>query len=187
MTNPRNTALYACSFLLTPFLLSCSSPSDPGTFHPAGTLAPPLGPAATATSSTPPYSSAQINSNVLDRYRAFQDAYKNAYATADASGLPALAMDPLLTIITEDVDEQARKGVIWRFNNAYNPKVASKTTDGTSVVVLDCVRTIGVARFSAKTGKRLGISRGSTYIYQARFLWDGTQWKIAEARKGKRC
>lgn len=172
-------------------LSACASSSKGGSFTPSGD--PGTAPRTAAASTAPPapsMSRAQADENVLDRYRAYQRAYEKAYATGDPDPLSEVATDPLLGIITEDVNAtfKDRKGVVWRFRNVLNPKVHSRSKDLTSILVVDCVRTLGAYKFSAKTGKRIGgTDKSSTYTYQARFQYDGTTWKVAEARKGKRC
>ena len=191
--NKARYGLTAATLLLTT-LSGCASPSsESGSFTPsdAPTAAPQTDPASTAPPAPPPsMSKIQADENVLERYRAYQRAYEKAYATGDPEPLAEVATEPLLSIITKDVNAtfKDRKGVIWRFRNALNPKVHSRSKDLSSILVVDCVRTLGAYKFSAKTGKRIsGTNKSSTYAYQARFQYDGTTWKVAEARKGKRC
>lgn len=190
MEKARYSALVAALLCALP-LSGCTSSSEGGTFTPSGgSSTAPQTTAASAAPPTPAMSRIQADENVLERYRAYQRAYEQAYATGDPEPLAEVAMDPLLSIITEDVNAtyNDRKGVIWRFHNVLNPKVHSRSKDLTSIIIVDCVRTLGAYKFSAKTGKRIGgTSKSTTYAYQARFRYDGTTWKIAEARKGKRC
>ncbi|WP_106403052.1 hypothetical protein [Actinocorallia populi] len=185
-------SLPAVALLCTLPLSGCASSSpEGGTFAPsdAPTAGLPSAPAST-TPVAPSMSRAQADDNVLERYRAYQRAYEKAYATGDPEPLAEVATEPLLGIITKDVNAtfKDRKGVIWRFRNVLNPKVHSRSKDLSSILVVDCVRTLGAYKFSAKTGKRIGgTDKSSTYVYQARFQYDGTTWKAAEARKGKRC
>ncbi|MEO3782392.1 hypothetical protein ABGB12_03615 [Actinocorallia sp. B10E7] len=188
--------LPAVTLLFTLALSGCASssskdtPSEDGAFTPAGTPPAPRTDPAAAASLQPTVSRADADKTVLERYRAYQRAYEKAYATGDPDPLAEVATDPLLGIITKDVDAtfKDRKGVIWRFRNVLNPKIGSRSKDLSSIVVVDCVRTLGAYKFSAKTGKRIGgTDKSSTYTYQARFQYDGTTWKAAEARKGKRC
>ncbi|WP_460301797.1 hypothetical protein [Actinocorallia aurea] len=141
-----------------------------------------------AIPTTPTVTKAEADKIVLDRYRQYQKTYEKAYATGDPSPLSEVAVDPLLTIITNDVNATFKKGHIWRFTNRLNPLIGSRSKDLSSIVVVDCVRTLGAFRFSKKTGKRTGGSnKDTTYSYQARFQYNGTTWSIAEARKGKKC
>ncbi|GAA0952199.1 hypothetical protein [Actinocorallia libanotica] len=188
-------ALPAVALLCALPLTACaSSPpsSETGAFAPsdAPTAPPQSAPASTAPPVPSSITRAQADDNVLERYRAYQRAYEQAYATGDPSPLAEVATEPLLSIITEDVNAtfKDRKGVIWRFRNVLNPKIHSRSKNLASIVVVDCVRTLGAYKFSAATGKRIGgTDKSATYAYQARFQYDGTTWKAAEARKGKRC
>jgi hypothetical protein len=175
--------------LLACLLAACGSSGSSGAFNPAGhpqTTAPT--PAASEPAAPPSTLSVkQINAQVLSRYREYQRVYKQVYETNDPSLLSAVAIDPLLTKVTKDVQETAAKGEYWRFTNLLNPQIQGRSKDGSIVVILDCVRTVGAYRFSTKTGKRLGALGGGTYLYQAvmKFI-DGT-WKISESRQGKKC
>ena len=132
-------------------------------------------------------STKQIDQAVLARYREYQQIYERVYETNDPTPLRAIAMDPLLTIITNDVRKISAKGEIWRFHNVLNPKIQGRSKDGGIVAVIDCVRTLGAYRFSATTGERLGAWRGGTYLYQAVMRFSDGAWKISEARQGKKC
>ncbi|MEO5876763.1 MAG: hypothetical protein ABIS86_21120 [Streptosporangiaceae bacterium] len=171
-------------------LTACGNnpPKNSGSFNPAGTTAPGSAPPSALATGQPTTSIAEIDKTVLARYREYQDTYKKVYADGDPAPLTDIAIDPLLGIITKDVEAVKRQGRIWRFTNLLNPKIKNRSKDLKSVVVIDCVRTLGAYVFSAKTGKRLpGGGRGGTYVYQARFRYDGVTWKIAEAQKGKKC
>jgi hypothetical protein len=182
---PLGALALACS------LAACGSSGSAGTFRPAGqpqTLAPPSAVASQpAVAPLTTMSTQQINDQVLARYREYQRVYMQVYETNDPSLLNAVAIDPFLAEVTKDVQETAAKGEYWRFTNLLNPQIQGRSKDGSIVVVLDCVRTLGAYRFSAKTGKRLGTLGGGTYLYQAvmKFV-DGT-WKISESRQGKKC
>ena len=186
-------SLGAASLPLVLALSGCAaaSPSaEDGSFSPAGSNASTPTTAPTAVATTPPLTKAEADKTVLSRYRAYQKAYETAYATGDPDPLAEVTTDPLLSIITEDVQAtfKDRKGAVWRFHNLLNPRIGSRSADLSSIVVVDCVRTLGAYKFSAKTGKRIGgTDKSSTYTYQVRLQYDGTTWKAAEARKGKRC
>ncbi|GAB3279362.1 hypothetical protein GCM10027589_05860 [Actinocorallia lasiicapitis] len=194
MTQASTTALALCSLLLITLSASActSEPTSSGTFHPAGEATPltatgtpgATGPAAGSTPTLPP---AEIDAIALRRYRDFQAAYQQAYATGDASVLSGVVMDPLLGIITKDVETETSKGVLWRFNNILNPKVGSKSKDGTAVLIVDCLATLQATKVMVETGKVVQAKRLGAHLYQARLLWDGTTWTTAEARKGKPC
>jgi hypothetical protein len=55
------------------------------------------------------------------------------------------------------------------------------------VLILDCVRTLGAYRFSAKSGKILGTYNGSTGAYQAVMKFTNGTWKISNATQGQKC
>lgn len=155
--------------------------SPEGTFDTGGAA-----PAATAPvpSAVP---TAQLYKTVIERYRAYQAAYKQAYATNDPSGLPAVAMDPLLAQLTKDIESTKAKGEIWRFTNTFNPRVYARSKDGTKVYVLDCVKTLAGYRYSARTGKRTGGGPGGAYIYRTTVQYDSGTWKVAATTRGRSC
>jgi hypothetical protein len=129
----------------------------------------------------------QTDQLVLARYREYQKVYKKIYETNNPTPLSSVAIDPLLTKVTEDVQETAADGEVWRFTNLLNPKIQGRSADGNTVVVLDCVRTLGANRYSATTGKRLGALGGGTFLYQAVMKFTDGTWKISEARRGNKC
>jgi predicted small lipoprotein YifL len=183
---PVGALLLACS------LAACGSSGDAGAFQPAGKPQ-----SAPSTASGAPdgdgvaapsgMTTAQIDRQVLDRYRAYQKAYERAYETNNPSGLDAYAMDPLLATIVTDLKKTAAKGEIWRFHNVFNPRIQGRSKTGATVFVIDCLQTLGASRFSAKTGKRLGSFRGGARAYQAIMRYvDGT-WKISNGTEGQKC
>jgi hypothetical protein len=125
--------------------------------------------------------------SALAAYRGYQLTYEMAYENNDASLLGPVAMDPLLSIITRDINKIRAQGFIWRFHNVLNPHVQGSSADGSSVVILDCVKTLGSYQFSAKTGKRIGSWRGGTAAYQATMRYVDSTWKISEAIEGGKC
>lgn len=178
--------LLACS------LAACGSSGNAGTFHPAGQ--PPSsspggsGPADADTGAAPSgMTTEQINQQVLARYRAYQRAYERAYETNDAAVLSAYAMDPLLSVISQDLRQLAAKGEIWRFHNVLNPRIQGRSQDGAMVYVIDCVRTLAAYRFAAGSGKRLGAFRGGARAYRAVMKYTGGTWKISNAIEGQKC
>ncbi|MCD0447957.1 hypothetical protein LO762_01920 [Actinocorallia sp. API 0066] len=192
MTNARLRQFTSGSVLLVLALTisGCGRADDPtgnGAFAPSGSP-PPQSPVSVASPlTTPTLGKRQVDKIVLAQYRKYQQLYRKAYATGNASDLAEVAADPLLTIVTDDVEAMNTKGTVLRFTNVLNPKVISRAVDFTSVVVRDCVRTIAAHTFDAKTGKKLKSVPGTTFDYQARFRFDGTTWKITEARRGKPC
>jgi hypothetical protein len=141
-------------------------------------------PGAVAPSAIP---TAKLYKTVLKRYRAYQDAYKKAYETNDAGALPDVAMDPLLTEVTNDVAATKAKGVIWRFTNTFNPRVYARSKDSTKVYVIDCVNTLAAYRYSAKTGKRIEQFSGEAFIYRATVAYDSGTWKVAANVRDRQC
>lgn len=140
--------------------------------------------AAVAPSAIP---TGRLFKTVLKRYRDYQAAYKKAYETNDPTGLTTVAMDPLLSEVTRDVEATKSKGEIWRFTNTFNPRVYARATDNTKVYVVDCVRTLAAYRFSATTGKRTGEIPGGTYAYRATVQYDSGAWKVAANVKDRPC
>lgn len=186
------------TLMLVGLLTACGTRS-PGGFHPSGHAAPPgdsnaspagqtsssgASPDATGGGDTPQPKTPQ---SALAAYRNYQLAYERAYETNDASVLDPVAMDPMLSEVTQDVADIRAKGVIWRFHNVLNPRVQGTSNDGSSVVILDCVRTLGAYRYDAKTGKRLNGWRGGSREYQAIMRYSDDSWKISEARQGGKC
>ncbi|HEU5158026.1 MAG TPA: hypothetical protein VFU43_13605 [Streptosporangiaceae bacterium] len=185
---PAGALVLACSLMT-----ACGSSGDGGTFRPAGRpqSAPPAtsgAPAADSAGAAPTgLTTAQIDKQVLARYRAYQRAYERAYETNSPAGLDAYAMDPLLSIIAADLRKNAAKGEIWRFHNVVNPRIQNRSQTGATVLVIDCLRTLAAHRYSAKTGKRLGSFRGGTRAYQAVVRYADGTWKISNATEGQKC
>ncbi|NEA29802.1 hypothetical protein [Actinomadura bangladeshensis] len=180
------SALVAAAAVCAAAGCGSSGSSSNGEFAPNGsfdTAAAP-GPAAAAPSAIP---TAELYKTVLERYRAYQDAYKTAYDTNDPSGLTDVAMDPLLTTVTDDVEATKAKGVIWRFANTFNPRVYARSKDSTKVYVIDCVRTLAAYRYSAKTGKQLDKLSGGAFVYRATVQYDSGTWKVAANVRDRQC
>ncbi len=180
------------ALMVTCSLAGCGSTGDAGAFRPAGQpqSAPPAAsgsPDADSAAAPTGLTRAQIDKQVLDRYRAYRRAYERAYETNDPAGLAAYVTDPLLGIIAEDLRELAAKGEIWRFHNVVNPRIQVRSKTGSTVYVIDCVRTLAAYRFSAKTGERLGAFRGGARAYQAVMRYTGGTWMISNATEGQKC
>lgn len=187
-SGPARRARLAVALTAIAATASCGGSSSGGAFKPSGTFGG--GAAAPATTAATPPSAlptAQVDQDVLQRYREYQRVYKQVYATNDPTPLAAVATDPLLTSITRDVEQTRSKGEIWRFTNALNPKIQGRTKDGSQVAVLDCVRTLAAYRYSAKTGKRLSGYEGGTFLYQVIMKFEGGTWKASKATQGKEC
>ncbi len=185
---PAGVLVLACS------LTACGSSGDAGDFRPAGqpqsaAPAPSAASGADSDAAAPPaaMTTEQINKQVLGRYRAYQRAYEKAYETNSPAGLAAYAMDPLLGIIAADLRKTAAKGEIWRFHNVVNPRIQGRSTNGSTVFVIDCLRTLAAYRYSAKTGKRLGAFRGGAHAYQAVMRYTDGTWKVSDATQGQKC
>ncbi|WP_329094585.1 hypothetical protein OG979_09805 [Actinomadura citrea] len=129
----------------------------------------------------------QLFTTVLARYRAYQAAYQAAYEKNDPAGLTDVAMDPLLTEVTDDVEATKAKGQIWRFTKTLNPRVYAASKDRTKVYLIDCVNTVAGYRFSAKTGKRTGGGKGGAYLYRYTVQYDGGSWKVAASVRDRTC
>jgi hypothetical protein len=181
---------------LVTLLAGCGSASGPnsGTFHPSGASSPTdatSDAAAGSGSSAAPVPSAmttqQLKQSVLAGYRAYQKAYETAYRTNDPAGLAAVAIDPLLARVTKDVEKTAAGGEIWRFHNVLSPQIQSHSQDSTTIVVVDCLKTLGAFRFNAKTGQRLGSLPGGSALYQAIMKYTDGTWKVSDGIQGKKC
>lgn len=185
--------------VLMGLLAACGGRTDGGGFHPSGqTGADGSSTAGADGSSTAPggHSSGTPGAGgpaprtpqaALAAYRSYQLAYERAYKNNDPSVLNPVAMDPLLAKVTQDIEDVRRQGISWHFHNVLNPKIQGKSADGSSVVVLDCVMTLGSYKFDVKTGKRLGLWRGGAAEYQAIMRYSDDAWKISEATEGGKC
>jgi hypothetical protein len=188
------------TLLLMGLLAACGGRTQTGGFHPSGQASadgPSSGSSAKASSAdgtgtvdnnpgvgTPTPKTPQA---ALAAYRSYQLAYERAYENNDATVLNPLAMDPLLSRVAKDIASVHTDGLIWRFHNVINPHVQGSSADGSTVVVLDCLKTIGAYKISAKTGKRLGTWRGGTSQYQATMRYTSDIWKISDATEGGKC
>ncbi|MFG2249551.1 hypothetical protein [Spirillospora sp. NPDC048823] len=164
-----------------------SGSSGNGELAPNGTIdggAAAPAPTAVAPSAIP---TAQLFETVLQRYRAYQAAYKKAYETNDPSELTTVAMDPLLTEITEQIEATKAKGEVWRYTSTFNPRVYARSKDSTKVYVADCIRTLVGYRYSAETGERLGGGPGGTHLFRTTLQYDSGVWKAAASVREKKC
>lgn len=175
------------ALLLVSALAGCASSGSSS----SGELAPngkfdegAASPAAAVPSAIP---TGQLFKTVLQRYRDYQAAYKKAYETNDPADLPAVAMDPLLTKVTNDIEATRAKGEIWRFTKTLNPRVYARSTDNSKIYIIDCVRTLAGYRYSAKTGERTGGGPGGAYVYRYTVQYDGGSWKIAASVRDRAC
>jgi hypothetical protein len=181
---PVGALLVACA--------ACGSSGDAGTFRPAGRPQS-ASPATSGSAATDPgaaptgMTTAQIDQQVLARYRDYQRAYERAYETNSPAVLTDYAMDPLLGVIAGDLRTLAAHGQVWRFHNVLNPKIEGRARNGSTVFVVDCVRTLAAYRFSTKTGRSLGAFRGGTRAYRAVMRYTAGTWKISNATEGQKC
>jgi hypothetical protein len=182
--------------VLMGLLTACGNGTPGGGFHPSGkvpadgssTASSADGGAGTAADSPGAGAPApKTPKSALAAYKSYQLAYEKAYETNDSRVLDPVAMDPLLSKISRDVADVRAQGVIWRFHNVLNPQVQGTSNDGSSVVILDCVKTLGSYKFSAKTGRRMGSWRGGTAAYQATMRYSDHIWKISDATEGGKC
>jgi hypothetical protein len=188
------------TLLLVGLVAACGSRTQGGGFHPNGTAPGGGSTAGSQASGTAADGSGAVDANpgvgtpapktaqsALAAYRAYQLAYEQAYVNNDAKLLDGVAMDPLLSVVSKDIASIRADGYIWRFHNVLNPKIQGSSADGATVVILDCVRTLGSYKFSAKTGRRLGSWRGGTSEYQAVMRYSANIWKISEATEAGTC
>ncbi|MFD0683294.1 hypothetical protein [Actinomadura fibrosa] len=171
-------------------LAACgSSPSSSGgALKPAGTFdtgaASSAGAAPAAPSAQP---TEQLYKTVLKRYREYQAVYQRVYQKNDPTELATVAVDPLLSQVTDDVEKTKAKGEVWRFANTFNPRVYGRSTDSTKVYVIDCVKTLSGYRFSATTGKRLSGGPGTAAVFRSTLQYDSGTWKVAAIVQDRPC
>jgi hypothetical protein len=189
------------TLLLMGLLAACGGRTDGGRFHPSGKASaddPSAASAGSAGSAGTGTDGTDANPGVgtpapktpqsaLAAYRSYQLAYEQAYEGNDATVLRPVAMDPLLTTISKDIASVRADGLIWRFHNVINPQVQGTSTDGSTVVILDCLKTLGAYKYDAKTGKRISAWRGGTSEYQATMRYSSSIWKISDATEGGKC
>jgi hypothetical protein len=189
------------TLLLMGLVTACGGPAESGGFHPSG-KAPRNGSPAGSQASTGSASngSGGVDANpgvgtpapktpqsALAAYRAYQLTYEQAYENNNANLLDPVAMDPLLTTVSTDIASVRAGGFIWRFHNVVNPHVQGASADGSTVVILDCLETLGAYKYDAKTGRRLGAFRGGTAQYQATMRYSNNIWKISDVTRGGKC
>lgn len=158
--------------------------ADPGTTSSTGTDTP------NSTNATPDSNASPASAtpeSALAAYRNYQRVYEQAYENNDSGALNSVAMNPLLSIITTDIRKIKSRSEIWRFHNVLNPKVQGHSSDSSSVVILDCVHTLGAYRYSAKTGARLSSWRSGSHLYQAIMRFTDGTYKISDATQGRPC
>jgi hypothetical protein len=170
--------------------VACGESSSPsGAFNPSGDKVSPVPaaetPGAGAVPSTMP--TEQVDAQVLKAYADYQRAYRKAYEANDPTRLTEVAMDPLLATVTKDIERVRAKGEIWRFANVSNAKVYARSADGLNVYVVDCMRTIGAYRYSARTGERLGGGTGAAYLYRTAVTYRSGVWKVSNTKRDRPC
>lgn len=129
----------------------------------------------------------RLYKTALQRYRDYQAAFKRAYEANDPSELRAVAIDPLLTKVTNDIADIRAKGEIWRFTSTFNPRVYARSKDSTKIYIVDCIRTLVGYRYSAKTGERLGGGPGGAHLFRTTLQYDSGTWKAAASVREKKC
>ncbi|WP_157431380.1 hypothetical protein [Actinomadura hibisca] len=195
---PTSPLFRAASCLLATTLLGSTltacgqEKASSGALNPNGTFdsaspapsgsAPPTGTAHPSSLPTP-----QVNQDVLSRYREFQKVYKQVYERNDATDLATVAVDPVLTNVTRDVEKVKAANQVWRFTLVTNPKVYARAKDGLTVYVVDCLRTLGSYRFSTKTGKRTGGGPGGAFVYRTAVRYDSGTWKVSDSIRDEKC
>ncbi|WP_344590060.1 hypothetical protein [Actinomadura vinacea] len=143
----------------------------------------------TPTASSPPTAipTAELTKTVLTRYNEYRKVFKRVYEMNDAAELSTVAMDPLLGEVTRDIAQIRAKGEIWRFTTVSNARVYSRSKDGLTVYVVDCIRTLAGYRFSAKTGKRTGGGPGGAFLHRTAVRYDQGTWKVSDSVRDKKC
>ncbi|WP_176611727.1 hypothetical protein [Actinomadura sp. WMMB 499] len=182
-TAPVLATVTACA------LAGCgTSDSSGGELDPSGTFATGAAAAPTTAGAAPSaVPTAELYKTVRDRYLEYQRVYKKAYDRNDPSELASVAVNPLLSQVTDDIEATEAEGEIWRFTNTHNPRVYGKSTDGTKVYVIDCIRTLAGYRYSATTGERLGGGPGDAFLYRTTVQWDSGTWKVAASVRDGAC
>jgi hypothetical protein len=174
-------------------LAGCGS-STPAGFHPHGQAQPldaPSGALPSTTSVTAPpttMTKAQVNQSVLGAYRQYQKVYEQVFATGDTTPLAAVATEPALSLIENAVAGMKAKGEVWRFHNVLTPEIQGRSADDGTVVVLDCLDTLGAFRFSATTGAQIGpVTGAGAFLYQTIMEYADGTWKVSSAKQGRSC
>jgi hypothetical protein len=129
----------------------------------------------------------QLRQSVLDGYKSYMAASEAAYETNNTSSLGQYAVDPILSRVTQDIQANAAKGVIWRFHNVLNPQLQGWSKDKTLVVVLDCLQNLGSYEYSLANGARVSTKKAANSYYQAHLKYIQGVWKITDAKVGSRC
>jgi hypothetical protein len=183
----------AGALLLCTLLAGCGS-STPAGFHPHGQAQPVDGSSSTLPSAMPvtappsTMTKVQVNQSVLGAYRQYQQVYEQVFETGDTAPLAAVATEPALSLIENAVAGMKAQGEIWRFHNVLNPEIQGRSADNGTVVVLDCLDTLGAFRFSAATGKRLGpVDAAGGHLYQTIMEYADGTWKVSSAKQGRSC
>ncbi|WP_329519636.1 hypothetical protein [Spirillospora sp. NBC_01491] len=185
-SSPRGPRHAVPALLLAALPLTACGESAPsgGDFKPNGSLSSAVPTAAPPPSAIP---TEQIDKTVLERYHEYQTVYQRAYEANDPAELGTVAVDPLLSRVTGDIERTKARGELWRFTNVSNAKVYARSKDGLIVYVVDCLRTVGGYRFSAKTGKRLSGGAGKAYLHRAAVRYGAGTWKVSETNRDKQC
>ncbi|HEV7934236.1 MAG TPA: hypothetical protein VGP70_18255 [Actinomadura sp.] len=189
---PRFVA-HVGGLVLTVLIAGCGGSGGAGTFRPAGDTAgrPRSGaPASSPAQGTPvAVDTPALTPTIVARYRRFQQVYETASGSNNATQLQEVATEPILSSLVQEIEESRRKGDIWRFHNAINPKLAAITSDGRHAIVLDCLHTLGAFKYDAESGKQTAAHRKGGYTkYRAVMKLDGGTWKLSQAAdQGNRC
>jgi hypothetical protein len=179
------------TLMLASLLTACGGRASGG-FHPSGQVASggsgttSAAPGAGSAGATPA-AALRTPAAALAAYREYQRVYEQAFATNDTSALGGVATNPLLSIIVKNIRKARTQGVVWQFHNVLNPRVQGRSKDDSTVVILDCVQTLGSYRFSAKTGKRLNSWHNGNNLYQAIMKFADGTYKISDATQGRSC
>jgi hypothetical protein len=162
----------------------CGGSGSAGTFRPAGDAGGPSTPGAASTARTPaPVDTAALTPTIIAQYKRFQKVYETSFANNDTSELTGVATEPILGQLMRTAERARSQGIVWRYHNVLNPRLALITKDGRQAVVLDCVQTLGSFKYDARTGKRLtaNTTGGQTRYRALMRLVDGI-WKLSDSR-----
>ncbi|GAA2075815.1 hypothetical protein [Actinomadura alba] len=161
----------------------CGGSGSAGTFRPSGDAGG-RSPTGAAPAGTPgPVDTAALSPTIIAQYKRFQKVYETSFADNDTSELAGVATEPILGQLMRTAERARSQGIVWRYHNVLNPRLALITKDGRQAVVLDCVYTLGAFKYDARTGRQLTANRtgGHTRYRALMRLVDGT-WKLSDSR-----
>jgi hypothetical protein len=176
--------------VLAAMIAGCGGSGSAGTFRPAGDAGSRSVTSASPSAGAPvAVDTAAMTPTIIAQYKRFQKVYEASSGSTNAAQLSQVATEPILSSLTQEIEESRQKGVLWRFHNALNPKLAAITSDGRHAIVLDCLRTLGAFKYDARTGKQLAAyPSGGLTKYRAVMKLVGGMWMLSQATdQGNRC